>query len=191
MKAGGKYMIYLISGASRSGKTIIGKTMFKRYNIPYISLDYLMMGFMHGVPEMKIHDKLWPHEIAEKMWPFLKAYIETILYNGEDYIIEGEAMLPKYIAELIKEHPNKIRASFVGYTDTEIISKIRDVKLYAKDNDWLVPLGDIEIENHIRNMVGYSEKIKGQSEKYNINYVDTSTSFMKKIEDCIKSLVEN
>ncbi len=57
-------MIYIISGASRSGKTLIAEKMVKQYGIPYVSLDWLVMGFTNGIPEYGIHDKLWPNEIS-------------------------------------------------------------------------------------------------------------------------------
>ena len=71
-------MIYLISGTSRSGKTLVAKKIMQQYQIPYLSLDWLVMGFTKGIPEYGINDKLWPNEIAEKFWAFLKAMLENM-----------------------------------------------------------------------------------------------------------------
>ncbi len=46
-----------------------------------------MMGFTNGAPEFGIHDKLWPDEIADKLWPFLHAMFESMLYGEVDYVI--------------------------------------------------------------------------------------------------------
>ena len=51
-----------------------------------------MMGFNDGIPEYGIHHLLWPNEIAEKMTPFLSGMIDSMLVDGMDYVIEGEAM---------------------------------------------------------------------------------------------------
>jgi hypothetical protein len=91
-------MLFLVSGTSRSGKTLIAKKILADKQIPYLSLDWLMMGFNDGIPEYGIHHLLWPNEIAEKMSPFLQGMIDCMLTDGMDYVIEGEAMLPQSVA---------------------------------------------------------------------------------------------
>ena len=44
-------MLFLVSGTSRSGKTLIAKKILADNQIPYLSFDWLMMGFNHGMPE--------------------------------------------------------------------------------------------------------------------------------------------
>ena len=82
-------MLYLISGASRSGKTIIAHNILKQQQIPYVSLDWLVMGFTNGIPEYGIHDRLLPNEIAERLWSFLKAMCESMLWLEGDYVIDN------------------------------------------------------------------------------------------------------
>ena len=112
-------MLYLISGTSRSGKTLIAEKLLEQKQIPYMSLDWLMMGFTNGMPQLGIHDKLFPDEIAKRLWSFFKAMCESMLYLEIDYIIEGEAMLPELIQELLDIYPDKIKICFVGYTDID------------------------------------------------------------------------
>ena len=131
-------MIYLISGASRAGKTIIAKKLSVQKNISYFSLDWLVMGFTNGMPEIGIHDKLFPHEIAERSWSFLKAMLECMLWNDENYIIEGEAMLPELIIELLKKYPDQLKICFVGFTEVTIEEKVKEIKAYSsREKDWL------------------------------------------------------
>lgn len=184
-------MIYLVSGASRSGKTLIAKRLMREHQIPYLSTDWLMMGFNDGIPEYGIHHLLWPNEIAKRIWPFLSGVIDNMLFDGMDYAIEGEAMLPKFIAELIKEHPNKLKAIFVGYADIEVDEKVKLVKEFCdREDDWLINESDAYIKDHIGNMIGYSKMIKGDCEKYNLPYFDTSKDFMNSINEAIKYLVD-
>lgn len=42
-------MIYIISGTSRSGKTITAQKLMEKRGIPYLSLDWLVMGFTNGL----------------------------------------------------------------------------------------------------------------------------------------------
>jgi hypothetical protein len=131
-------MLFLVSGTSRSGKTLIAKKILADNQIPYLSLDWLMMGFNDGIPEYGIHHLLWPNEIAEKMGPFLLGMIDSMLIDGMDYVIEGEAMLPQLVADLVEKHPDKIKAVFVGYTEINVKDKVALVKKHGNgENDWL------------------------------------------------------
>ena len=171
-------MLYLVSGASRSGKTLIARNILADKGIPYLSLDWLMMGFNDGIPEYGIHHLLWPNEIARKMGPFLQAMIESMLVDGMDYVIEGEAMLPELIAGWMNKHPNTIRAAFVGYTEIDVKDKVALVKAHSDgDDDWLTSESDEYIEDHIRNMIGYSKTIKHACEEYGLPFFDTSDDF--------------
>jgi len=121
-------MLFLVSGTSRSGKTLIAKQILADKQIPYLSLDWLMMGFNDGIPEYGIHHLLWPNEIAEKMGPFLLGMIDSMLIDGMDYVIEGEAMFPQLAADLVEKHPGKIKAVFLGYTEINVKDNVALVK---------------------------------------------------------------
>lgn len=185
-------MIYIVSGASRSGKSIIAKRFLQRNQVPYMPLDSMMMGFMNGVPSMEIHDQLWPHEIAKKMWPFLEAMCENLLDNKIDYLFEGEAVWPQYIKEFADRHPGQVRICFLGFVDVDIPSKVSDVKRYPNhDGDWLVSQTEEEIRNHLENMKKYSVRIKEECLKFGVQYFDTSDDFENKMETVLSFLDPN
>ncbi|MDB4293607.1 hypothetical protein N9954_09400 [Maribacter sp.] len=183
-------MIYIISGTSRSGKTLIAKKMMQEYKIPYVSLDWLVMGFTNGIPEYGIHDKLWPNEIAERFWDFLKAMLENMIWSESDYIIEGEAVLPELIHTLMNEHPDGIKVCFVGYTNTSLSAKVKDVYSYSSDNDWLTNKSNDYVERHISNMIAYSKRIRKSCEKYGIRYFDTSKNFTQVLNAAIAYFIQ-
>ena len=183
-------MLYLVSGTSRSGKTLIARKILADKQIPYLSLDWLMMGFNDGIPEYGIHHLLWPNEIAEKMWPFLQGMINCMLIDGMDYVIEGEAMLPGLIADLIEEHPGKVRIAFMGYTEIEAMDKVALVKKHSTgENDWLTEKSDEYIRDHVENMIVYSKMIREECEKHQLPYFDTSEDFMGATEAATEFLV--
>ena len=183
-------MLYLVSGTSRSGKTLIAKKILADKRIPYLSLDWLMMGVNDGVPEYGIHHLLWPNEIARKMEPFLRGMINSMLVDGIDYLIEGEAMLPDMIADLIRMHPDKVKVVFVGYTDIDVEDKVALVKKHSDgENDWLANKSDEYISDHIGNMIDYSKMIKDGCEEHGLSYFDTSEDFLGAIEAAIDYLV--
>jgi hypothetical protein len=183
-------MLYLVSGTSRSGKTLIARKILADKQVPYLSLDWLMMGFNDGIPEYGIHHLLWPNEIAEKMWPFLHGMIDCMLVDGMDYVIEGEAMLPRLTAGLVEKHPGKVKVVFVGYTEIDVENKVAMVKKHSDgESDWLTNESDEYIRDHIGNMIAYSTMIRKECEKHGLPYFDTSDDFPGAIEAATDFLV--
>ena len=183
-------MLILVSGTSRSGKTLIARKILADKQIPYLSLDWLMMGFNDGIPEYGIHHLLWPNEIAEKMGPFLLGMIDCMLVDGMDYVIEGEAMLPQLVAPLIEKNPDKIKAVFLGYTEINVEDKVGLVKNHGTgEKDWLTKQSDEYIRDHVGNMIAYSKMIKSGCEKHGLSYFDTSEDFLGAIESATDFLV--
>jgi hypothetical protein len=172
-------MLFLVSGTSRSGKTLIAKKILADNQVPYLSLDWLMMGFNDGIPEF-----------AERMAPFLLGMIDSMLIEGMDYVIEGEAMLPQTVAGLAEKHPGKIKAVFVGYTEINVEDKVALVKEHGDgENDWLTNESDEYISDHVGNMIAYSKMIKNECEKHGLPYIDTSEDFLVAIEAATDFLV--
>ena len=182
-------MLYIISGASRSGKTLLAKQLAVETGMSYFSLDWLVMGFSNGMSESGIHHLLFPHEIAEKSWKFLRAMFESMIWGGEDYIIEGEAILPELISAFIDKNQNKVRICFVGFTEVDIHKKLKDIRKYSQHkNDWLTEESDEYILDHIQNMIAHSEMLRDGCERNNLTYIDTSTNFndgLKKAKDSL------
>jgi len=138
-----------------------------------------MMGFNDGIPDYGIHHLLWPNEIAEKMGPFFLGMVNSMLVDGMDYVIEGEAMLPRLVADLVTKNPDKIKAVFVGYTEIGVRAKVALVKKHGdSENDWLTNKSDEYIRGHVANMIAYSKMIRSECEKYGLPYFDTSEDFL-------------
>lgn len=183
-------MLYIISGSSRSGKTIVAKRIMEQCAIPYVSIDWLVMGFTKGIPEYGIHDKLWPNEIAEKIWSFLQAFCENLIWSETDYVIEGEAILPELVIELVKKFPDQIRLCFLGFAAADIHKKVKEVYEYsAGKKDWLTNEPHEYVESHIRNMIDYSKTLEEACGKCGIRYFDTSKSFSQTLENIMKYLL--
>jgi hypothetical protein len=185
-------MLYIISGASRSGKTLIAKKLLAQKGLTYLSLDWLVMGFTNGIPQYGIHDKLMPDEIAERAWPFLKAMIESMIYVGTECVIEGEAVLPELIVELRDRYPDELKICFLGFTEIAVAEKVHELKTYKPEgNDWLLEEPDAYIHNHIQNMITYSKRIKKSCIKNQIAYFDTSEDLPGVCTRAIRYLLEN
>ena len=126
------------------------------------------------------------------MNPFLQGMIDSMLVDGMDYVIEGEAMLPESVADLIEKHFDKVKVVFVGYTEINLEDKVALVKKHSDgEDDWLTNQSDEYIRDHIGNMIAYSKKIEKGCEKHGLSYFDTSEDFLGTIEAITDSLLGN
>lgn len=184
-------MIFIIGGTSRAGKTLAAKNVSKELRIHYLSIDWLVMGFGNGIPDFGIHHMLMPDDIANRIWPFLKAMIEGVILNNEECVIDGEALLPELVKELIDKYPNDIKVCFLGYTNTSLTEKVKQVKQYAASNhDWISDKSDEYITDHIKNMLPHSLYIKKSCKEKKIKFFDTSNDFEKKLDEVKKFMMD-
>jgi hypothetical protein len=184
-------VLYLIGGTSRSGKSIVSKIILKKAGVAYLPLDSVVMAFTRGFPHFGIHDKLYPDEIAKRLWPFTKALLENLISVGDDYVVEGEALLPGHARQLMKRYGRQIRCCFLGYSEIQRDEKIRLVKAHAEGpQDWLLAESDAAIAQHIQNMIHYSRSIRRECKRRRVRYFDVSGNFKGAIQRIVRHLME-
>ena len=74
-------MIFLITGASHTGKTWLAQRLLEGYHIPYLSIDLLKMGLIRSG-----QTALSPEEDAALeayLWPILREILHTALENRQ------------------------------------------------------------------------------------------------------------
>src|SRR4051812_33014703 len=101
-------MIYLIGGASRVGKSQIAEKIFLEKKVSYLPVDVLLVGLTKGAPSLGLGDNQTNIERGETVWPVVKGMIETFHQNAMDYLLEGDSLLPYYIAEMANTYKNEI-----------------------------------------------------------------------------------
>lgn len=80
-------MIYLIAGATHTGKTVLAQKLLEKHRIPYLSLDHLKMGLIRsGFTDLTVFDD---DKLTELLWPIAREMIKTAIENGQHLIVEG------------------------------------------------------------------------------------------------------
>lgn len=81
-------MVFLIAGASHTGKTALAQRLLEKYGYPYLSVDYLKMGLIRSG-----YTSLTPlssdRDLTEYLWPVVREMIKTAIENGQNLIVEG------------------------------------------------------------------------------------------------------
>src|SRR6516164_4815039 len=131
-------MLYLIGGCSRSGKSLLAERMRARHGVPWFPLDALKMGLHLGAPSLGIHPDDDDLETADRMWPIIKGILEHLIWDGRDYLAEGDNLRPQTVAGFIRDTDTPVRVCFLGYPDVAIESKAMHVAQHTGlPNDWL------------------------------------------------------
>lgn len=170
-------MLYIIAGASRSGKTLLSRKAVSDKKIPYFPLDALFGAMVHGAPEfnIKYEDSLIDRPI--KMWPLAKHMISYFFKEESDYLIEGDSILPSQVSELIGQG-KPIKCCFLGYTEMTKDEKLALIRQHHQgDIDWTKNLSDEEMLPLIEEMIEFSKYLKQECEKCGIKYFDISHDF--------------
>ena len=170
-------MLYVIGGASRSGKTLLARRAVTEKQIPYFPIDALFGALAHGAPEfgVKYQDSLMERPV--KMWPITKHLFNFFFKEEQEYLIEGDSFLPSQINELLVEQ-KPIRCCFLGYTDLTKDEKLALVRQYHQgDIDWTRGISDEEMLTMIDEMIQFSKHLQKDCAKYGIKYFDVSHDF--------------
>ena len=80
-------MIYLIAGATHTGKTAYAQRLLEKYHYPCLSIDHLKMGLIRsGQTELTPMDD---DKLTDYLWPIVREMIKTAIENQQNLIIEG------------------------------------------------------------------------------------------------------
>lgn len=171
-------MIYLIGGVPRSGKSTLARLILKEKKISYFSIDLFMMAFHKNNNSLGINVNLNSDERAELIWPYLKNMIITQIDAKEDFIFEGDIILPKYIKSYLKQNKN-IKMCFLGY---ESLNIEKSILLFKKNrtsypNDWFSKKSKKFMVNFLEKEVKKSKLIHKQCLDNKYPYFDISNSY--------------
>ena len=182
-------MIYLIGGPGCSGKTTLAWQLLKRKNIPFFSLDYLMMGLHHGAPDLGVDPNQPEAIVAPKVWQVSKPMLVAMLENGEEYCVEGFAITPDHTDHLCELFPDNLRACFLGYCTIDLEEKWRNEGRYRENNTWLLELSHDEALVQLENMQQESISLRERCLQKGYPFFDTSQAFNQAIDQAAHYLI--
>jgi len=122
-------MIYLISGASHTGKTNLAQKLMVKHQIPYISMDHVKMGIVRAglVPNYVEQDD----KMQKVLWPVIREMIKTAVENEQNMIIEGCYLPFNWKDDFEDDYLEDIRAVYLVMSQEYIEKQFEDIKKYA------------------------------------------------------------
>lgn len=133
-------MIFLIAGASHTGKTLLAQKLIEQYHYPCLSIDLLKMGLIRsGNTALTPEDD---RELEGYLWPIVREMIKTALENGQDLIVEGGYIPFSWKADFDPQALSEIRFCCLVMSSSYLRRHFWDVKRYASvaerrgDDSW-------------------------------------------------------
>ena len=75
-------MIYLITGASHTGKTALSQRLLEALKFTYLSIDHLKMGLIRSGNTTLTPDD--DDKLTDYLWPIVREFIKTAIENKKD-----------------------------------------------------------------------------------------------------------
>lgn len=158
-------MVYLIGGASHTGKTAYAQRLLEKYKYPYLSIDHLKMGLIRsGQTELTPMDD---DKLTDYLWPILRGMIKTAVENNQNLIIEGCYISFDWQKEFDKTYLEHIRYVCLVMSEDYIKNHFDDIKTYANVIESRLDDSDLDKED----LIAQNANNLAQCEKRNLPYI--------------------
>ena len=164
-------MIYIISGTTHTGKTILAQKLLEKYNYPYLSIDHLKMGLIRS-GNTELTPLSSDEELTTYLWPIVREIIKTAIENGQNLIVEGCYVPFDFLDDFDKEYMDNtkyidnIKYIFLIMSDNYINRNYDMIKEYANVIEKRLDDSDCTIETLLTSNNEYLNKCKKMELEY-------------------------
>ena len=174
-------MIYLVGGAPRAGKSILGQRISTKLQVGWVSTDLLLELLRVKKDEgVKREWNATPEAItANAEWFFL--YLERFIWGvsslAEHYVIEGVDFLPAQVVQLSTQY--QIRSVFLGCSRMTLES----LDQFPGRSRGYGYLPEAMRRQIAQDVPLWSEFIRQESERFGYPYVDMVSDFPQRLHE--------
>ncbi len=174
-------MIYLVGGAPRVGKSILGQRIATHLNVGWVSTD-LLMELLRVKQEEGIKEA-WnaaPEAItahAEWFFPYLERFVWGVSSLAEHYVIEGVDFLPSQVVQLSTQY--QIRAVFLGCSSMTLAR----LDQFPGCSRGYGRLPETMRRQIVQDVPRWSVLIRQAAERFGYPYVDTGSDFPHRLDE--------
>lgn len=159
-------MIYLIAGASHTGKTALSQRLMEKRGFPYLSIDHLKMGLIRS-GNTKLTPLSEDFELTQYLWPIVREIIKTAIENDQNLIVEGCYIPFDWKKDFEKTYIEYIKHYCLIMSKDYITNHFEDIKKYANVIENRLFDDDLTMESVIKENLEMLELAK----KHKTNYV--------------------
>ena len=160
----GEKMIFLITGASHTGKTVLAQKLLEKYKYPYLSIDHLKMGLIRS-GNTKLTPLSSDELLTEYLWPIVREIIKTAIENKQNLIVEGVYIPSNWSEDFTSEYLENIQYYCLVLSEEYIKNHFEDVKAFANIVENRIE-DDISIEGVLKDNARFLEESKKYGNRY-------------------------
>ena len=123
-------MVYLITGASHTGKTALAQRLVEQYHYPCLSIDHLKMGLIRS-GQTALTPLSPDADLTAYLWPIVREMVKTAIENRQNLIVEGCYIPADWAKDFSKEYQNEIRFLCLILSEGYIKTRFSDILKYA------------------------------------------------------------
>ena len=124
-------MIYIITGASHTGKTALAQKLLETKKFPYLSVDHLKMGLIRsGQTNLTPADD---DKLTDYLWPIVREFIKTAIENKQNLIIEGCYIPFEWRKDFESQYISEIKFICLALTERYIDEHFEDILAHGSD----------------------------------------------------------
>lgn len=174
-------MIYLIGGAPRSGKSLLGQQVAVTLKSSWLSTDVLQD--LLRVKDAERSNAEWnaaPTAItanAESFLPYLARFIWGVSSLADSYVIDGVDFLPAQVAQLAAQYP--IRALFLGCSQMTLDRFDR----FPGRSQGYASLPEAMRRQIVQDVPRWSAFIAQEASRFGYPYIDMSDDFAARLQE--------
>lgn len=173
-------MIYLIGGAPRTGKSILGQQLAANLRTNWIStdllIDLLKVKDVAGAPSEWNADPTAIAARAAWFFPCLQQFVWGASSLAEHYVIEGVDFLPAHVAQLAAQYP--IRSIFLGCSTMTLDHFDR----FPGRSQGYANLPEATRRQFAQDVPRWSAFVQQEAERFGLAYVDTGGDFPARLQ---------
>lgn len=165
MQPGGNRMVFLIAGASHTGKTALAQQLLERYGYPYLSIDHLKMGLIRSG-----YTALTPmssdRDLTEYLWPVVREMIKTAIENRQNLIVEGCYIPFDWERDFTEEYRAQIQYRCLVMSEAYIRGHFAEIQEYANVVEQRGDDSDCTLETLLRDNAQTLESCRNYGVEY-------------------------
>lgn len=159
-------MVFLIAGASHTGKTAFAQRLLEKYGYPYFSIDHLKMGLIRS-GRASLTPLSSDRDLTDYLWPVVREIIKTVIENRQNLIVEGCYIPFTWAEDFGPEYRQHIQYRCLVMSEAYIRSHYQDIKAYANVVEHRSDDSDCTLERLLRDNAQTLESCR----KYGVTYL--------------------
>lgn len=157
-------MIFLIAGASHTGKTAYAQRLLEKHHYPYLSIDHLKMGLIRsGQTYLTPMDD---EALTGYLWPIVREIVKTAIENKQNLIVEGCYIPFDWRKDFTPKYLEQIQYICLIMTRQYIENHFADIKAFAN-------VIENRLDDHIdkQAMIAENEENLARCKEHNLPYL--------------------